>query len=471
MKRLMGLMATVAVLSYAKPYTHLTINEALRIVKSDNLEINIAKFDEEVSKLGVKVAKGYNFGKLDLSIMGMRSNDAGNVFGFKLQSREASFADFGFDEFLAPMGQALMMANSNALTPEALRGMNSILKIEPKKLNYPDARNHFLTKLTYMLPIYTGGKLSSYRKIAQKMVDMSKIDRQKVVAEKLFQVKKTFYDISLLKDFEKNLSKIKKDIERLKLTIKEMKKEGYAKKTDLLEVEAKLSNVVRMLNQTKAYKELAYKFLSFLLNHDVKSIQPIPLEAKFEDIPSKDIADKNLDVKKAKTGYKIQSTMVNVAKSAFKPQLGVFGEYSSSDDKPFNDFTDHDAYTFGLALKYNLYNGGIDKAKLEQEKLKKLKVERQVELAKKGIALKADKIKTEIKNFDFQIDSLKKELQLAAEIYNVYKERYKEGLASINDVLIKEAQHIKKLLKLQKVRNQRNAKILELEKLAYGEDK
>ncbi len=471
MKRFTALMVIAAVFAYAKPYEHLTLKEALRIVKSDNLEINIAKFDEEVSKLGVKVAKGYNFGKLDVSVMGMRSNDAGNVFGFKLQSREASFADFGFDEFLAPMGGALMMANTNSLTPEALKGMNSILKIEPKKLNYPDARNHFLTKISYMLPIYTGGKLTSYKKIAQKMADMSKFDKEKVVSEKIFQVKKTFYDISLLDDFEKNLSKIKKDIERLKNTIKEMKKEGYAKKTDLLEVEAKLANVIRMLNQTKAYKELSYKFLSFLLNHDVNSITPIALEAKFSDMDSAKIAKSNLDVKKAKTGYEIQSTMVNVAKASFKPEIGVFGQYSSSDDKPFNDFRDHDAYTFGFAFKYNLYNGGIDKAKLEQEKLKKLKVENQVMLAKKGIALKADKIKTEIKNFDFQIESLKKEVELAKEIYKVYKERYKEGLASINDVLIKEAQHIQKLLKLQKIRNKRNAKVLELEKLAYGEDK
>ncbi len=44
-------------------------------------------------------AKGHHYGKLDVSLSGMRSNDAGNVFGFKLQSREATFGDFGFSEF------------------------------------------------------------------------------------------------------------------------------------------------------------------------------------------------------------------------------------------------------------------------------------------------------------------------------------------------------------------------------------
>jgi len=470
MRKVIGLLVATAFL-YAKPYKNLELQDALHMVRSNNLEINIAKFDEDVRKLDVKVANGYNFGKLDVSVMGMRSNDAGNVFGFKLQSREATFGDFGFDEFLAPMAGALMMANNNALTPEALQGMNSILKVEPKKLNYPDARNHFLTKASYMLPLYTGGKLSDYRKIAKEMVKMSKYDSQKVVAQKVFQVKKSFYDISLLVDFEKNLITIKKNIEKLKNTIKEMKKEGYAKKTDILEVEAKLADVVRMVNQTKAYEELSYKFLSFLLNHDVESIKTVSLDAPSFDMDAEEVSKRNADVKKAKTGLKIQTKMVHVAKAAFKPEVGVFGEYSSSDDKLFGEFKEHDAYTVGFALKYNLYNGGIDKAKLEQEKLKKLKVQNQVELAKKGIALKAEKIKTEIKNYEFQVESLKKEVELAKEIYDTYLEKYKEGLSSINDVIIKQSQHIEKLLKLQKAQNSRNEKILELEKLAYGEDK
>jgi len=470
MKRFLLFLAITGVLC-AQPYENLSLKEALRIAKSENLEINIAKFDEEVRKLDVKVAKGYNFGKIDATVMGMRSDDAGNVFGFKLQSREASFADFGFDEFLAPLGGALMMANNNALTPEALQGMGSILEIQPKKLNYPDARNHFLTKISLMLPLYTGGKLSNYKKIAQEMVKMSKYDREKVTAQKIYEVKKSFYDISLLTNFEKNLIQIEKNIKKLKNTIKEMKKEGYAKKTDILEVEAKLSDVQRMVNQTKAYKKLAYSFLSFLLDHKVKSIRTISLEAPAFKIKPEEVSEKNRDVQKAETGLKIQTKMVNVAKAAFKPEIGLFGEYSSSDDKLFGEFKDHDAYTVGFAFKYNLFNGGIDKAKLEQEKLKKLKVENQVALAKKGIALKAQKIQTEIESYEYQIEALKKELELAKEIYNTYLERYKEGLASINDLLIKQSQQIQALLKLQEVQNKRNEKILELEKLAYGEDK
>ncbi len=456
-----------------KVYENLSLKDAIAMTKEHNIEIDIARFDKRVSDLGVKVANGYSFGKLDATLMGLRSNDAGNVFGFKLQSREANFADFGFSDFLGGVGQAIEMSGNDFSKFAQLMAnpdmSKQLLATTPNDLNYPATRNHFDTKLTYMIPIYTGWKLKSYRDIANKMSKMGTLDKQKVIAEKLFEVQKVFYDISLLLNFEKDLKHVLNSMQGLRSTTVEMRKEGYAKKTDLLEVESKLANVKRMLIQTDANKELSYQFLSFLVNSEVKSIQTVALDAPEFTITVDEVLDRNLDIKKAKTGLEIQSKMVDVAGSAFHPQVGAFAEYGSSDDKLFNDFKKHDRYTVGVKLSYNLFAGGSDAAKLEQEKLKRLKVARQVELAKKGIALKFKKIKTEIKNFNAQVESLQKEVDLTNEIYLSYLARYEEGLSSINDVLIKEALQIEKLLELQHVQTQRNEKILELARLTYGE--
>jgi outer membrane protein TolC len=348
---------------------------------------------------------------------------------------------------------------------------NQLLSTTPSDLNNPKARNHFDTKLSYMIPLFTGYKLSNYKDIAQKMVEMSKLDKEKVIAEKLFQVEKAYYDISLLQRFKRALKTIDIDMSELERTTREMKREGYAKKSDLLEVQSKKANINRMLIQTKSNLELSYDFLSFLLNAEVKSIKPVPSDAPEFRISLKEALNRNIDIKKAKKGLEIQSKMVGVQKSTFMPTLGAFAEYGSSDNKPFNQFLDHDRYTVGVKLNYNLFNGGSDSAKLEQEKLKRLKVLRQVELAKKGIALKFKKIKTEIKNFNAQVESLQSEVKLAKEIFNTYLAQYDEGLISINDVMIKEALQIQKLLELQKAQTQRNYKILELARLTYGEER
>ncbi len=455
----------------SKPYVHLPLKKALQLTNRQNIEIDIAEFDRKIAKLGVKVANGYNFGKLDATLMGLRSNDAGNVFGFKLQSREATFADFGFDEFLGGVGQALQMSGgdfgafSNIMQNPQMA--QQLLSTAPKNLNNPDAMNHYDLKLMYMIPIYTGNKLSSYKKIAKDMTKMARLDKQKVEAQKSFEVRKTFYDISLLDKFVQDLSTIKRNIMQLRDATIEFKKEGYAKKTDLLEVESKLSNVERMLFQAQANRELSYDFLSFLLDHEVKSIKHVSLDTFNCKIPLENVLKRNRDIKKAEMGLKIQTEMIDVTSSAFKPEVGAFVEYGSSDDTFLGNFKDHDRYTLGVQAKMNLFNGGVDMNKVEQEKLKRLKVKRQVELAKKGIALKYKKITTEIANADKQVESLKKELELAQEIYNNYQERYKEGLASINDVVIKQSEQIEKLLKLLKTQNLRNQKILEVYRLAY----
>ena len=458
-------------LNTSKPYVNLPLKKALQLTNRQNIEIDIAEFDRKIAKLGVKVANGYNFGKLDATLMGLRSNDAGNVFGFKLQSREATFADFGFDEFLGGVGQALQMSGgdfgafSNMMQNPQMA--QQLLSTAPNNLNNPEAMNHYDLKLMYMIPIYTGNKLSSYKKIAENMTKMARLDKQKVEAQKSFEVRKTFYDISLLDKFVQDLSTIKRNILQLRDATIEFKKEGYAKKTDLLEVESKLSNVERMIFQAKANRELSYDFLSFLLDHEVKSIKHVSLDTFDCKIPLENVLKRNRDIKKAEMGLKIQTEMLDVTSSAFKPEVGAFVEYGSSDDTFLGNFKDHDRYTLGVQAKMNLFNGGVDMNKVEQEKLKRLKVKRQVELAKKGIALKYKKITTEIANADKQVESLKKELELAQEIYNNYQERYKEGLASINDVVIKQSKQIEKLLNLLKTQNLRNRKILEVYRLAY----
>ena len=460
-----SLLAMALALPLFAVQEHLTLERALTLVKQNNLEIKVAQDDVRIKELDIDVAKGYNYGSLDLVINALRSNDAGNVFGFKLQSREAAFKDFGFDQFLAPMGEALMLANSNALTLQDLQNMNGILAIEPNKLNHPKARNHFQEKIQYQVPLYVGGRLNKYGQIAQKMAQISRLDKQKVVNEKVFQTRKTFYDIALVNSYIKNLKIILNNIEDLEDTVANMVKEGYALDIDLLQVKSKKADVLRMLNQAKLNRDLAYQFLSFLVNDKVKSVAITDKDVPMPTMSKEEMLNRNIDIQKAKMGLEITNLVVGVKRANFYPQVGAFAEYGSADDKFMNDFSSKDAYTVGVQLKWNIFNGLVDKSKYEKARVQNLKVRHQVELAKKGIALQIDKIITEIKSREYDIKSLQEKVKFARRVYENYYNRYKEGLISINDVLIKNSEEIEAVLKLAKTRNARNDKVFELENI------
>jgi outer membrane protein TolC len=426
---------------------NLTLTQALELVKSRNQEIKVSKFNEQIKAFEARAAKGNRYGNMDVTFQAMNSNDAGNVFGFKMQSREATFGDFGFNEF-------------------DMSGQTNPLPVAPKDLNYPSARNHFQTKLSYSVPFYTGGKLDQYEKITEAMKTMSSLDTTKLLNEKVFQTKKTYYDIALVDQYIKNLSLIIKNIKKLQNVVAQMRKEGYAIGNDKVEVDAKLVEVESMLNQAKLNKELAYQYISFLVNADVRSLQSSKdIVASIPVVNHEKLHEDNIDIQKASLGLEMTDMAVKIQETNYKPTIGGFAEYASADDTAFNNFFDHEAYTVGVQMKWNIFDGGISKANLEKAKIENLKMQEQVDLAKSGISLQTTKIVTEIKSKDEDIKNLEKQLELAKKVYENYHARYKEGLVSISDLLIKQSKEIEVLMKLLTAKNEHNSKVFELESI------
>jgi len=431
----------------------LSLPQALDIMKNNNLEIKISKFQEQMKAFENKIAQGHRYGKADITFKAARSNDAGNVFGFKLKSREATFGDFGAEEF---------MNNAGAAQNGDMAAAGRMYTDPPDNLNHPETRNHFQTTLNYLVPLYTGGKLDQYDKITKAMHRMSQLDTSKLISEKKFQVNKTFYDISLVNNYITNLTNIISNIDRLQEIVSAMKEEGYAKSLDELEVAARKSEAVSMLNKASYNKQLAYHYLSFLLNQDVKSIEVIEEKAPMPIVNEEKIYNNNIDIQKASLGLEVTDMAIKLQEANYLPEVGAMAEYGSADNNPFNDFFDKDFYTIGLQAKWNLYNGGMDANNIEKSKVENMKVQEQVNLAKQGIRLQVRKFVTEIKSSDSQIESLETQLRFATKVYETYQERYKEGLSSISDVLIKQSKELEILLKLLTEKNVRNTKVFEL---------
>ncbi len=450
-----------------KAIESLSLDRALELMKKDNLELKISKFDEQMKAYDNAVARGNRYGKLDLILKAARSNDAGNVFGFKLKSREANFADFGFSDFMGAIGAGAQQANGDfgAFSQGLAEEGGNILALQPDDLNYPGARNHFQTTLSYMVPLYTGGKLSQYDKITSSLQIMSKLDTDKLLNEKIYQVTKTFYDISLVHQYIINLSSIINNINKLEEIVFSMKEEGFAKEIDLLEVKARKAEAQSMLNQAKFNSELAYQYLSFLLNNDVASIQYVDQMAAIPEVNKEEVHKSNIDIQKAQLGLSITDMAIALEEANFLPEVGAMAEYGSADDNPFNEFFKKDSYTIGIQAKWNIFNGSISKNNLEKAKVENMKVMEQVNLAKKGIFLKVKKTLTNIKSKDADIQSLETQLQFAKKVYESYQEQYKEGISSISDVLIKQSKELEVLLKLLTAKNDRNTKVFELKSI------
>ncbi len=465
MKKIVSMLFTALLLNASETtlLDALTLDEAIEILKSENLEIKAASLDVDAAKADESSASGNHWGKLDFIQDYANSNDAGNVFGFKLTSREAEFGDFGFDEFIGQM---------DTITPGSptFDGGTKLLATQPDRLNYPDSRNFFQSKLKYEVPLFVGFQITSFVDIMESMTKMKRLEKKQVINEKVYQVRKSFYDMALLRSSTKNLNTILTNIETLEYMTKSMIEVGYAKKVDLLEVQAKKGNVKRLVLQMDSNQKLLYHYISFLLNKKIENISTTSPRVAMPTFSDEDILNSNIDIQRATTGLEVRKSMIDVNRASYYPMVGAFGEIATADDSFLGEANDHKAYTIGARLTWNIFNGGIDSAKIEKSRLEHIKMKTQVNLAKEGISLKVAKIRTEIETYNAQIISLEKELALANEIYSNYEGRYREKLSSMSDVIIKQSQQIQKILELQMAQNKRNERIFALEKLANGEN-
>jgi len=448
MKMKLACMLSFTLVLSASSNEKLSLTQALEILKTQNLEIKAATIDVNTAKADADAVSGVNWGKLDFTQDFARSNDAGNVFGFKLTSREATFGDFGFSEF-------------NPLLPPA-----TLLQTQPNDLNYPDDRNFFQSKLHYEVPLFTGFAISSYSEVMNNMTRLKTLEKEQVINEKIYQIRKSYYDMALLEDSISNLETIAKNISTLENVTQNMIEEGYAKKVDLLEVKAKGGNVHRLLLQMHSNEKLLYHYISFLLNKQVTDIQVPKNEMQTPSYSDENVLNNNLDIQRATTGLEIRKNMLSASEASYYPTLGAFAEIATADDTFLGDASDHKSYTVGARLTWNIFNGGIDSSKIEKSKLEHVKMQSQVDLARAGIKLQLAKIRTEIASSEDEIASLQKELEFSNAIYANYEGRYKEKLSSMSDVIIKQSEQIQKILQLQIAKNKRNEKIFALEKLA-----
>jgi len=233
----------------------------------------------------------------------------------------------------------------------------------------------------------------------------------------------------------------------------------------LLEVQAHKAEADSMLVQAKLNRELAYQFLSFLLNKDIESIQTVNEKASL-DVPSpSQLENGNFDIQKALIGLRVTEDAIALQKSNFGPMVGGFAEYGSADNTPFNEFTNKQFYTIGVQASWNIFNGFIDKTNMEKSKVEFSKTQSQVELAISGTKLKAKKLEAEAKSELAIIKSYEKQFKFASQVYENYLAKYGEGMISISEVLKKQSKELEILLKLLESKNRYNAKVFELNSL------
>ncbi|MGV3657925.1 MAG: TolC family protein [Chitinophagaceae bacterium] len=224
---------------------------------------------------------------------------------------------------------------------------------------------------------------------------------------------------------------------------------GLARKIDVDRIAVNIANLQASRQQLLNGISLVENSLKFYMGMPVQTPINIPPVAKGTIVPQAVLATDSLDVSN-RTEIRLlerQEDLLQYQKEAYKseyyPSLSLSGNYSyqgignkvpvfKGQSQGVNWF---DAASVSLNLRIPIFNGFATRSRLRQADVSIEKLKEDISLTTSSLNLAFENAKTSINNNLITLNSQQKNVELAQEIFYNTQNNYKNGLASLTDLL------------------------------------
>lgn len=334
-----------------------------------------------------------------------------------------------------------LMAFGSKLNQEILKQND----FNPALLNDPERTQNFATKLEIQQPLINLDGLYQRKAAKSKMEAMSlKTERTKDYL--LLEVEKSYMQLQLAYKAVSVLEKALKTTMTNKKTADNRYEQGFLQRTDVLNIEVRVTEVKNQLQVAKSNVQNASNYISFLMN-DKSYVVYKPTEnllvASF-NIDERVISENRADIKAMQLALKGYEEMNKADKMAFLPRLNAFGSYEMYDDKVFRGSAN--GYLVGAQLSWDIFKGAKRFGKIQKSKaeLEKSKLAYNQYVSKSNLEL--NKVKRQLVDAKNKLTLTALAVEQSKESLRIRKNRFREGLEKTADLLLAETQFLQKEL-------------------------
>lgn len=394
-------MATflVAHHNYAQDSIPLSLNEAINLALDKNVDITITNYQVNASEFALKEVKGAVLPKLYATANYNRHIDRQVIF----------LPDaFGTGETATKLGSDNdYRATLNLALPVYSRFNKNNKKLFENRLRYQNeaARNAKQNVINTIKKAYF-----NYL-IAQEMV--------KVQQKQLKSAEETFTDVEKRK---KQGTLTDYDFTTAKVQVAQAK-------NSLLEAQ---NTILPLANHLKLVLGLKTEMNLKL----TESIELLENELVLEDNPS-ELLSQNSSLKQLELDIELSKNQIDLAKSAFYPTLDAVGAYNyQAQEDNFNlaDYQWVNTSFVGLQLQFNIFNGFINKNKLQQAKITKDIAQEQKNHTTEALKMQLEELLSQLDFTKQKIEVQQENMNLTEDALTLAKKRYRLGVGTFLEV-------------------------------------
>lgn len=402
-----------------------TVTRTIGFVRSVSLALQgnpaAQKATAAVQQARAKVTqvRGLRLPRLLASLNAMRTNDPLNVFGAKLQQREASFNDFGAGQF-----------NPNDLA------------VQPSGLNYPGYYDNFQSQLALQIPIWQGGKLSAMAAEANEGLEAARAGDTAARQQVIFELLVAYDGVRAARALVRVAAVGERAAEQYAAVSRQLYRRGIAVKSDWLTAQVHLSASRLQLARARAREQTAVELFHVAMGAPVSSplevggsfIPPLPRQSLVE-LQRQAIAS-NPRYQAANAKRLMSKAGVAQARSAYLPKLNL--ELLADWNSPSLGFTGR-SYTAVAQVSWDLFDFGARRGALNGARAAADQAAATLRSARSNLMQELDDAYRKALLARDALRTRALEVRQAAEAERILAERYRHGIATLTNLLTAEA--------------------------------
>lgn len=418
-------------------------------LKISQEKVNMAGYDRKIAfanYLPTISAQGtYMHNEKQIQLLSDEKINAINTFGTTLQGDVNGYIDPIISQLMenplmyqiimnSPHLQALIQDLHNIGAFETLDAIGQ----EVTKNFTLDTRNVYAGMITVMEPVYAGGKIRAYNKMARYAEELAEMQLTTGQQEIIVTTDKAYWQIVSLANKQKLTENYVELLRTMSDNVEKLVNEGMATNADKLSIKVKLNDaeltLVRVQNGVALSKMLLCQSVGLPLDTEIiledENLEDVVIPAYNPQYTEEDIMNNRPELHSLELATKIYDKKVNIARSEFLPTVAVFGNYIVTNPSAFNGFENefHGFYNFGVVAKVPLFHFGEGYNKIRKAKSEAMITQLKLEDTKELVMLQVNQYEKQIKEAESRLQMTTEKMSDAEENLRMATVGFNEGM-------------------------------------------
>ena len=331
------------------------------------------------------------------------------------------------------------------MNPATGQPIPSEVAVIPKEAMKFDTRNVFFGAFTLTQPIYLGGSIRALNQIAKHGESIARSLKDQAQQDVLLSVDEAYWQVVSLVEKRNLAQSFVNLVDSLRQSVIDMKEEGVATKSDVLNVEVKYNEACIMLTKVDNGLSLSRMALAQICGLPVDTRMSLSDEASDNletdmTVPTTNIQDvyaRRSDLEVLRKSIDLMKSKENLSLSSMLPKVAAFGAYSFSNPNVIDGFEKKfgGGFSVGAMLTVPLWHWGGNYNKYRASKSQTAAQKLLLEDMEEKVSLQVSQAQYSYNEAFKTYDMTQTNMKSAQENLQNAQYAFKEGVMTTDDVL------------------------------------